>query len=123
MLIKKAGTTIAGVRVTSLSVDNTPIDITSADSTGLQKLMNESAHRALTFTVSGVETDGVLYGVAIGTGNQLLTDITITQAAAGITNDVITGDWYMTNFKLDGDYKDAIQFSASFTSSGTWTTA
>ena len=123
MLIKKAGTTIAGIRVTGLSVDNTPIDITTNDSVGIQKLLAVSAKRALTITVSGVETDGVLYGVAIGSGSQLLTDLTFTNSAAGTTADVVTGDFYMSNFKLDGDMAQAVMFSATFSSSGTWTAA
>ena len=51
MLVKKAGATIAGCRVTGLSLDNTPVDITTNDSAGIQKLMAISAKRALTLNV------------------------------------------------------------------------
>lgn len=123
MLIKKATVAIAGIKVTGLSVDNTPIDITSNDSVGIQKLMAVSAKRAMTINVSGVETDGVLWAIAMGTGSQLLTDLTFVQPAAGSTADVVTCDWYMSNYKADGDTADAVQFSATFMSSGSWVAA
>ena len=124
MLIKKAGTTIAGIQVTSLSIDNTPIDITTNDSIGIQKLMAVSAKRSMTTTVSGVETDGVLWAIAMGTGSQLLTDLTFVQPAAGTTADVVTCDWYMSNYKADGDgLAGPVKFSATFMSSGSWVAA
>ena len=123
MLIKKAGATIAGIRATSLTLDNTKIDITTNDSAGIQKLLAQSAKRALTITCSGVETDGVLYGVAMGSGSQLLTDITLTQPAAGTTADVVTCDFYMDSFKVTGEMEGAVMFEATFSSSGSWTAA
>ena len=123
-LLKKAGTTIAGVRVTSLAFDDTPIDITSNDSLGVRKLMNVSASSGITITASGVETDGVLYAIAANPAtSRLLTDLTFVATGEGTTNDVITGDFFMTNYKLDADYKDAVQFSATFVSSGSWVAA
>lgn len=122
--LKKAGTTIAGIRVTSISFDNTPVDITSSDSLGIRKLMSISAESGISITVSGVETDGVLYTIASNPAtSRLLTDLTFTSPTAGTTADVITGDFFMASFKLDGDYKDAVMFSATFTSSGSWTAA
>lgn len=124
MVIKKAGTVIAGVRKVSLSIDNVSIDITSADDVGFQKLMSVSAGRSLTLSVEGVESDRVLYTVGITPGtSQLLTDLSITIPTAGTTNDVITGDFYMSNYKGEGDYKDAVMFSVTFTSSGAWVAA
>lgn len=120
-LLKKAGVTIAGVRTTGLSVDNTPIDITDNDSAGFQKLLPESGLQVLTISVSGVESDRVLRDIALNTaGSQLITDLSFVFASALGTNDTITGDFYLSNYKEDADYKDAVQFSATFMSSGTW---
>ena len=121
-LIKKGATTIAGVRVTGISVDNTPIDVTDNDSTGLQTLLADSAFRAMTLTVSGVESDHVLRDIALNPAtSQLITDLTFVFGNSLATNDVLACDWYMSNYKEDNDYKDAGMFSATFTSSGTWT--
>lgn len=123
-LLKKAGVTIAGVRTTGLSVDNTPIDITDNDSAGFQKLLPESGLQVLTISVSGVESDRVLRDIALNTaGSQLVTDLSFVFASALGTNDTLTGDFYLSNYKEDADYKDAVQFSATFMSSGTWARA
>ena len=121
-LLKKASTTIAGVRVTGITLDSTPIDITDNDSAGLQTLMSDSALQVLGITVSGVESDHVLRDIALDPStSQLLTDLTFTFADSPGAKDVISGNFYMTNYKEDNDFKDAVQFSATFTSSGTWT--
>jgi predicted secreted protein len=123
-IIKKAGVTIAGVRVTGLSLDSTPIDITDNDSAGLQVLLADSAFQVLSLNVSGVESDHILRDIALDTAqSQLLTDITFTFADSPGTKDVLAGSFYMTNYKEDNDFKDAVQFSATFTSSGAWTRA
>jgi len=122
--LKKATTTIAGIRVSSISFDDTPIDITSNDSLGVRKLMNVSAESGITITVSGVETDGVLYTIAKGpTTSRLITDLTFVSPSEDAAMDTISGDFFMTNFKLDGDYKEGVMFSATFLSSGSWTAA
>ena len=121
-ILKKAGVTIAGSRVTGLSVDSTPIDITDNDSSGLQLLLSDTGFQVLGITVSGVESDHVLRDVALDPAtSQLLTDLSFVFGDAIAAKDTLTGNFYMTNYKEDGDYKDAVQFSATFTSSGTWT--
>ena len=123
-LLKKAGVTIAGVRVTGLSMDSTPIDVTDNDSVGLQTLLSESGMQALTITVAGVESDHVLRDIALDPSiSQLLTDLSWTFANSPTSKDVLTGSFYMSNYKEDSDVKDAVQFSATFTSSGTWARA
>ena len=120
-LLKKAGVTIAGVQVTGLSVDSTPIDVTDNDSGGLQVLLSESGMQALTISVSGVESDHILRDIALNPFvSQLLTDLSWKFADALAVNDVLTGSFYMSNYKEDSDVKGAVQFSATFTSSGAW---
>lgn len=120
-IIKKAGVTIAGVRVTSLSVDSTGIEITDNDSLGLQTFLSDSGFQAISITVSGVESDHVLRDIALDTSvPQLLTDLSFVFADSLAAKDTLTGNFYMSNYKEDGDYKDAVQFSATFTSSGAW---
>lgn len=123
-LIKKAGVTIAGVRVTGLSVDSSPIDVTDNDSAGFQQLLSDSALQVLGITVSGVESDRVLRDIALDTSvSQLITDLAFVFASALAAKDTLTGDFYMTNYKEDAEFKDAVQFSATFTSSGLWARA
>lgn len=122
-VIKKAGTAIAGVRVSGIAIDNTPIDITDNDSVGIQQLDTVEAFRVLTLTVSGVEKDHVLRDKALDPteGAAVFTDLTFTFGNALTTNDVLSGTFFMSNYKEDFDYKGSAMFSASFTSSGAWT--
>jgi predicted secreted protein len=123
-LLKKGGTTIAGVQVTSIAVDSSPIDVTDNDSAGIQALLSESQTRALTMTVSGLESDHILRIIAFTAAtSQLITDLTFLFSNALAATDTIAGDFFMTNYKEDMDFKDAIRFSATFTSSGNWTLA
>lgn len=120
-LLNIAATPVAGVRTLSLSVDNTPIDVSDADSDGFQELLPQVSTKVLTITVAGVETDAVLRNIALHSVNTpLVTDLTFTFADALVGVDVLAGDFFMTNYKEDADYKDAVLFSATFTSSGAW---
>jgi predicted secreted protein len=124
MLLKKAGTVIGGVRVTGLKMGATPIDVTDKDSAGIVELLSGAEESIqLTLTVSGVEKDAVLRGVALSTtaGAKLVTDLTLTFASALAAADILAGNFFMTEYSEDGDYKDAVMFSATFVSSGTWT--
>lgn len=121
-VLKKAGVTIAGVRVTGLSVDNTGINVMDNDSGGLPVFLTESGEQSLSLTISGVESDHVLRDISLDPAvSQLLTDLSFVFSDSLAAKDTITGNFYMTNYKEDGDHKDAVQFSASFSSSGTWT--
>ena len=118
-LVKKNGTVIGGVRVSNITLDAQPIDITDNDSDGLQELLSgDVARRSLGFSVEGLEEDQVLRDVAMSpTAELLLTDMTFTFA----NGDVISGSFFMSNYTEGNPYEDSATFTASFTSSGAWT--
>lgn len=118
MLVKKNSTTIMGVRVVSWEEASTPIDITNADDAGYETDMSVSARRVLTITVAGIAKDGVLSGVALGSGSQLLTDITLVDPSQDTTADTISGNFFLMNYKNNGPFEEAIDFSATLKSSG-----
>lgn len=119
-LVKKNGTVIGGVRVSNMTMDAAPIDITDNDSAGVQELLSGGAStRSLSFSVEGIEEDTVLRDIAMdSTAELLLTDMSFTFAN---TADVITGNFFMSNYTIGNPYQDASTFSAQFTSSGAWT--
>jgi predicted secreted protein len=121
-LLKKNATTIGGVRVTNIMMDATPIDVTDNDSLGVQELLGVPGSRILSFDVEGVQEDAVLRDIAFTAASSLLlTDMTFTFGSAEAGADVISGNFFMTNYKEGNDYKEATTFSASFTSAGAWT--
>lgn len=124
LLVKKAGTTIAAVRAKTISVENTPIDITSDDSGGIVTLLSGvNASRQLKLSVSGVASDTTLRAAAFSTsaGGPHLTDITIVDPVESSGADTITCDWYVTKYERSGEHDGEEQFSAELVSSGAWT--
>jgi predicted secreted protein len=121
-VVSKNATVIGGVRVSNIQVDYTPIDVTDNDSAGLQELLAVYSMGVLTFDVEGVYKDPVLRNIAMTPGaSKLLTDMTFKFADGLTAADVISGNFFMLSYKEGNDYKEGATFSASFTSSGTWT--
>lgn len=115
-LIKKAATALAGVRTKSLSINHEPVDITTDDEDGFRTLLGEVGESSFELSVDGVTKDSTLFDLATGSATKLLTDITIEHP-----NGTISGDMYLASYEETGAYNDAITFSATFQSSGTWT--
>ena len=123
VVAKNAGA-VGGVRVSNIKMDSTPIDVTDKDSSGLQTLLGGTdwATRVLSFDVEGVYTDPVLRDIALDpAASQTFTDLTFKFADALAAKDTIGGTFFMTNYTEGNPYQEAATFSASFTSSGTWT--
>ena len=121
-VVSKNAVTLGGVRVMNIQVDNTPIDVTDQDSTGLQTLLAVASMRVLSFDVEGVYTNPTLRDIAMDpTASQTLSDMTFKFSDATALKDTIGGTFFMASYKEGNDYKEATTFSASFTSSGTWT--
>ena len=121
-VVSKNAVVLGGVRVSNISVDSTPIDVTDQDSSGLQELLSASSLRVLTFDVEGVYKNQTLRDIAMDpAGVMLLTDMTFKFSDALAAKDTIGGNFFMTSYKEGNDYKEATTFAASFTSSGTWT--
>lgn len=125
LLLKKASAVVAGVRMLSLKFDATPIDVTDADSDGLiTYLAGEAASKQLTIEVSGLQDDNVFRALILTPGqDMLITDLTFSDPSRGAASDVLSGNFFMTNYTQTGNHDGAIEFSATFTSSGTWSFA
>lgn len=121
-VVSKNAVTLGGVRVMNIQVDNTPIDVTDQDSAGLQTLLAVASMRVLSFDVEGVYTNPTLRDIAMDpTASQTLSDMTFKFSDGVALKDTIGGTFFMASYKEGNDYKEATTFSASFTSSGTWT--
>lgn len=122
--LRKNSVKIGGIRDMTISWNGEPIDVTDADSVGVQALLGVTAGENLTISVSGVYTDPVLRDIAMTPAtSKLLTDLTFKFADALEAVDVLSGNFYMTAYSEPGQYKEATMFEATFVSSGTWTRA
>lgn len=117
LIVKKAGTAISTVRTTSLSIDNSPVDITTKTNGGFRTLGGFSGMRLMDISVEGVWTDQILSDIASGADSALLmTDITIEDGT-----DSISGDFFLASFERSGAHDGEVTYSASLQSSGAWT--
>ena len=116
LVVSIAATAIAGCQEDGITVDNSPVDITSKDDSGFRTLAAFAGTKALDVSVSGVWTDKIVRDLAMGTNN-LLTDVTLDFADGGD----IAGDFYLANYEETGGHDGAVSFTASFQSSGAWT--
>lgn len=117
LIVKQATTAIAGVRTTTLSIDNSPVDITSKDDGGFRKLGGFSGQRTLDITLEGVWVDQVISDIASGADSGLLlTDITIEDS-----EDTISGDFFVASYEMSGAHDGEVTYSVTLQSSGAWT--
>lgn len=124
-ILTKGAAVVGGVRALSLKLDATPIDITDNDSDGIVELFaTETASKQLSISVSGIFTDMTLRTLAMNSSASLfITDLTFTHAGGILANDIISGNFFMTNYEDSATYEGPGEFSATFVSSGPWTAA
>lgn len=117
LVVKQSSTAIAGVRTTSLSIDNSPVDITSKDDSGFRTLGGFSGQRTLDITLEGVWVDQVISDIASGADTGLLlNDITIEDS-----EDTIAGDFFVASYEMSGAHDGEVTYSVTLQSSGEWT--
>jgi len=118
--IKKATTTIGGLRNVGMTVNGSPINIEDQLDLGFQTLLGGTmTGRSVEFTGDGLETDQVFRDVALATTStgQFMTDITVELP----NGDAVSGDFFLASYSETGAYEDAQTFQFSLTSDGAWT--
>lgn len=120
LVLKYGGTTLAGLRTTSISLDGSPVDVTNVGSAGFRTLASFSGSKSLTITADGVWDAATNTDVAFApSGALLLTNVTVVDGEG----DTIDGDFFIASYEETGTHDDAITFSITLESSGAWTRA
>lgn len=120
--IKRGSTVIAVVNTKTITVNNTPVDVTGDDDAGFITLLERPGTKQIVCEVSGVTSDDTLRDAAV-TGEALLSSHIIEYLAADGSGDVvysITGNFFMNPFSETGASGGALEFSATLSSSGAW---
>lgn len=116
LVIKRGGSTVAGVRTKSVTINNEAIDVTTDDDTGYRTLLEEPGQKQIDLSVEGLtKDDNLLQSAADGT--TLIEAYTI-EFPSGAT---ITGDFRFNNLELGAEYNAAITFTAEIQSTGSYT--
>lgn len=107
---------IARVKTKSMSINRSPVDITTDDAAGWRTLMAEAGRMEVDISVEGVAYDNVLKAAALDIDRALDT-VTLTWDD-GYT---LVGSFFIASYEESGETEDAVQFSCEFQSSGSVT--
>ena len=120
-LIKKNGTTIAGITAVNMTVNGAPVSNEDQTDKGFAAYLPcIMVDRSLEFGAEGVLLGDVLHDIALDTADvspSFLADVTF-EAPNG---DVISGDFVMSGYTEGAPFKEAMTFTCTFTSDGAWT--
>ena len=113
-------TTIGGLRSTSITLNDEPVDITNKDSAGVRTLLAQGGVTSLSVSGSGVFLDGTPDGTvrtAFGASSFSSYQILIPDFGT------YTGTFMITSLEYAGEYNGEVTYSITLESSGAVTFA
>jgi len=115
--IKWDSVTLVGVRTKGWTATADLVDVTTDDDNGWRTLLATPGLRSVEVTVGGISSDQVLINEFFnGTGETLTGELPTTTGT-------ISGTFYLSSFEQTGEHDGAVEFSATFMSSGVVTYA
>ena len=114
LTIDWASTTLVGVRSKGYTITNDYVDVTTDDDDGWRTLLADPGLRAVETTVAGISSDQVLIAdMMAGTvvGKTLTSNLPTTTGT-------LSGTFLCSSFEQSGEHDGAVEFSATFMSSG-----
>jgi predicted secreted protein len=110
--ISIGGVVVAVARTKSLTINNSPINITSDGDDGVQRMLSEPGEKNVEVSVEGLtDGGGVLMDVALS--NNLIETIIFDY-----TTFTVTGDFFQASYAESLPYNEAVTFTAAYSSSG-----
>lgn len=113
-------TTLVGVRTRGYTVTNDYVDVTTDDDTGWRTLLADPGLRSLEVTVGGITSDEVLLA-DIMAASVAMTTLQVDLPSSLTTPGNLSGSFLISEFENTGEHDGAVEFSATFMSSGTVT--
>lgn len=117
LLVKRGSSVIAGIRTKGVAFNGEAIDVTTDDDSGYRTMLNDAGTYSVDLSIEGITKDNDLRSVVMAAGSLMLTDITIEYP----NGDELSGNFFLTSLEESGTYNDAVTFSGSLQSSGTFT--
>ncbi len=110
--IKWDSVTLVGVRTKGWTATADLVDVTTDDDNGWRTLLATPGLKSVEVTVGGISSDQVLINEFFnGTGETLTGELPTTTGT-------ISGTFYLSSFEQTGEHDGAVEFSATFMSSG-----
>lgn len=115
--ISRSGVSIVGARTDNVTLNNEPLDITDKDDAGWRTMLADAGARSVSCEVQGVLKDDALLDDAVGDATSVL----LTQCVVTISGlFTLTGDFYLQGLQLGAEQGDAVTFTATLESSGSF---
>lgn len=108
------GTTLVGVRTRGYTITNDYVDVTTDDDDGWRTLLADPGLRQVEATAGGISSDQVLIAEmtkANITGEPLTINLPTTTGT-------LAGTFFVSSFEQSGEHDGAVEFTATFMSSG-----
>lgn len=109
--------TLVGVRTRGVTMSNEMVDVTTDDDSGWRTLLATPGVKSIEVTISGISSDEVLIAEffnASTTGETLQGDLPSSLNSPGN----FSGTYHLSSFEINGEHDGAVEFSATFMSSG-----
>lgn len=109
--------TLVGVRTRGVTNNNEMVDVTTDDDAGWRTLLATPGMKSVEVTVGGISSDEVLIAEfynASTTGETLQIDLPSSLTSPGN----VSGTFHLSSFEINGEHDGAVEFSATFQSSG-----
>lgn len=107
-------TTLVGVRTRGYTVTNDYVDVTTDDDDGWRTLLADPGLRSMEVTVGGISSDQVLIADMMAANIATKT----LHVEFPLTTGNLTGNFLISSFEQSGEHDGAVEFSATFMSSG-----
>lgn len=107
-------TTLVGVRTKGYTITNDHVDVTTDDDDGWRTLLADPGLRSVEVTAGGISSDQVLIAEMMKaniTGEPLTIQLPTTTGT-------LAGTFMVSSFEQSGEHDGAVEFSATFMSSG-----
>lgn len=117
-LVKRGSTTVAGCRTTSMTFNNSPVDITTKDNAPWRTLLDNGGIRSASISMEGVFTDSASEE---SVRSDAMTNAQATYNLVLPNADTLGGSWMITNYQRSGNYDGAETYSFTLESTGTLT--
>lgn len=110
------GTAIAGCRTKSFTVNNSQVDITNDDSSGVRTLLDQPGEKTVEVSFSGIAKDVVMLTAAMSS-----TDVVDEYLLEFPTSHKVYGNFFIASYAQTGEYQGAATFECTLQSAGTIT--
>lgn len=116
---------VAGCRTKNLSINGSPIDVSTDDDAGVRALLTVPGQLEVSISVSGILTSDQLISEALSlTSRTQTTTFTFPGGFVGSPDHLsLSGSFFLASLKLGAEYQGAVTFDAEFQSAGAVTLA